>query len=97
MAYANRGTKRRCATCGAAFYDLNHDPIVCPKCHSAYVAAPRLPTRGGRIRAHEPVVPETHEAGGFEEDEVLEHTDEDEEDLAPEPMEPDDRDDEMRE
>src|SRR5215475_9192398 len=27
------GTKRLCANCGAKFYDLSKDPIVCPKCH----------------------------------------------------------------
>lgn len=26
------GVKRTCATCRARFYDLNRDPIVCPKC-----------------------------------------------------------------
>jgi uncharacterized protein (TIGR02300 family) len=28
------GTKRLCTNCGAKFYDLSKDPIVCPKCHS---------------------------------------------------------------
>src|SRR3989449_10444383 len=28
------GTKRLCTNCGAKFYDLNKDPIVCPKCHT---------------------------------------------------------------
>jgi uncharacterized protein (TIGR02300 family) len=26
------GTKRLCTGCGAKFYDLNKDPITCPKC-----------------------------------------------------------------
>ncbi len=26
------GTKRLCAACGAKYYDLNRDPIICPKC-----------------------------------------------------------------
>jgi uncharacterized protein (TIGR02300 family) len=30
------GTKRSCAHCGAKFYDLNHDPITCPKCGGAF-------------------------------------------------------------
>jgi len=29
---AERGEKRRCLTCNAAFFDLNRAPIVCPKC-----------------------------------------------------------------
>jgi uncharacterized protein (TIGR02300 family) len=28
------GTKRLCPHCGAKFYDLEKDPIVCPKCES---------------------------------------------------------------
>jgi uncharacterized protein (TIGR02300 family) len=34
------GTKRLCASCGAKFYDLNKDPIHCPKCGTVYVVAP---------------------------------------------------------
>ncbi|MBX3513539.1 MAG: FYDLN acid domain-containing protein [Xanthobacteraceae bacterium] len=26
------GTKRRCLSCGAKFYDLDKRPVVCPKC-----------------------------------------------------------------
>ena len=32
MAKPEWGTKRWCLSCGAAFYDLDRDPIVCPKC-----------------------------------------------------------------
>jgi len=41
------GTKRLCASCGAKFYDLNKDPIHCPKCGAVYEVAPVV-TRGGR-------------------------------------------------
>ncbi len=36
-----RGTKRTCQSdeCGARFYDLNHDPIVCPICGTIYKLA----------------------------------------------------------
>jgi uncharacterized protein (TIGR02300 family) len=30
------GNKRLCASCGAKFYDLNKDPIHCPKCGTMY-------------------------------------------------------------
>ena len=40
MAKAELGTKRLCASCGAKFYDLNKDPIHCPKCETVYVIAP---------------------------------------------------------
>jgi len=38
---AARGTKRTCQSqdCGARFYDLNRDPIVCPMCETPYVIA----------------------------------------------------------
>ena len=32
MPKADLGEKRVCGECGAKFYDLNKDPIVCPKC-----------------------------------------------------------------
>lgn len=38
---AARGTKRTCqnSECGARFYDLGRDPIVCPICASIYEIA----------------------------------------------------------
>jgi uncharacterized protein (TIGR02300 family) len=44
VAKAELGTKRLCAHCGAKFYDLNKDPIVCPKCSTVFhvvTVAPR--------------------------------------------------------
>ncbi len=40
MAKPELGTKRLCANCGVKFYDLNKDPIHCPKCDTVYVVAP---------------------------------------------------------
>ena len=31
------GEKRECSECGARFYDLKRDPIVCPKCDTQFV------------------------------------------------------------
>jgi uncharacterized protein (TIGR02300 family) len=31
------GTKRLCGSCGVKFYDLNKDPILCPKCGTQFV------------------------------------------------------------
>jgi len=41
------GTKRLCANCGAKFYDLDKDPITCPKCHTVMevAAVTTRPTR----------------------------------------------------
>ena len=41
--------KRRCNSCGTKFFDLNRDPIVCPKCMAVFtqpqlsVPSPRVP------------------------------------------------------
>lgn len=34
-----RGTKRTCQSCDERFYDLDHDPIICPFCGAKYVIA----------------------------------------------------------
>ncbi|HVB89955.1 MAG TPA: TIGR02300 family protein [Beijerinckiaceae bacterium] len=34
------GSKRHCLNCGAKFFDLNKDPILCPKCGAVFIAAP---------------------------------------------------------
>jgi len=65
------GTKRLCSNCGAKFYDLSKDPIVCPKCHTVLeLAAPSArarPEPAAAARAAAPVeeevaAPETPEA-----------------------------------
>jgi uncharacterized protein (TIGR02300 family) len=53
VAKAELGTKRLCANCGAKFYDLNKDPIHCPKCGTVYVVAPVVT----RARPEPPVAP----------------------------------------
>ena len=44
MAKPELGTKRLCGNCGAKFYDLERDPIVCPKCQTVF--QPPAATRG---------------------------------------------------
>ncbi len=34
-----RGTKRTCQNCDERFYDLGHEPIICPFCGAKYVIA----------------------------------------------------------
>jgi len=43
------GTKRICESCGAKFYDLRRDPILCPGCGTQY--SPTLTARQKRSRA----------------------------------------------
>ena len=50
MAKPELGTKRLCAGCGAKFYDLNKDPITCPKCGTVFEVVVPV-TRGGRDAA----------------------------------------------
>ena len=33
------GAKHQCQNCGAKFFDLNKDPIVCPKCGTVFQVA----------------------------------------------------------
>ena len=60
MANPELGTKRLCASCGAKFYDLNKDPIHCPKCGAVYeiVVATRPVRPGAAPVAPRPPVPE---------------------------------------
>jgi uncharacterized protein (TIGR02300 family) len=67
VAKAELGTKRLCANCSAKFYDLNKDPIVCPKCHTVLqLAAVPARARPEPARAQpveeEVAVPESQEA-----------------------------------
>ena len=36
MAKPELGTKRLCQSCSAKFYDLQKDPIICPKCSAVF-------------------------------------------------------------
>jgi uncharacterized protein (TIGR02300 family) len=47
------GTKRICPNCGTRDYDLNHDPIVCPKGSTVFDPEALLKTR--RVRVVAPV------------------------------------------
>lgn len=71
MAKPELGTKRLCGNCGAKFYDLSKDPIICPKCHTvlelaAVSSRSRPDSAAARAAApvpeEETVVPETAEA-----------------------------------
>ena len=50
MAKPELGGKRQCQNCGAKFFDLNRDPIVCPKCGTVFQGAP---ARAQRVEAKE--------------------------------------------
>src|SRR5206468_9144363 len=47
------GSKRICPSCGTRYYDMQHDPIVCPKCQTAF--DPEALLRARRSRPAAPV------------------------------------------
>jgi len=36
LAKLDLGNKHQCQNCGAKFFDLNKDPVVCPKCGTVF-------------------------------------------------------------
>jgi len=99
MAKAEWGSKRRCLSCGAAFYDLNKSPILCPKCGTEHnpdvlVKTSRRPSKADEAKAkaaQKAPVPETEdeiEDTGLGDD-ILEDADEFEEDDVAEEIEVD--------
>ena len=55
MAKPELGTKRICPNCGAKYYDLNRDPIICPRCGTHFEVA------NTRVRAQAAPEPEEEE------------------------------------
>jgi uncharacterized protein (TIGR02300 family) len=57
-----RGTKRTCQNeeCGARFYDLNRQPIVCPICNAIYALVPATTVRAYQGPAKRRVVEPDH-------------------------------------
>lgn len=60
MADIRWGTKRRCAECQAAFYDMQRTPIACPKCGAVHTPVVLLkadgrPPRKNRARPPAPL------------------------------------------
>jgi len=80
------GTKRICPSCGARYYDLSRDPIVCPKCSTPFDPEAFLKAR--RARPATPIEKELEPVGADELDtdldaeevEEAEATEEEEED-----------------
>jgi uncharacterized protein (TIGR02300 family) len=55
------GTKRICPSCGARYYDLLRDPVVCPKCSTPF--DPEAFLRARRARPPAPVEKELEPVG----------------------------------
>ena len=65
MARPELGVKRQCMSCGAKFYDLNKDPIVCPKCAAVFQATgpARVAPPAAAARQRQEEEPEVEPAG----------------------------------
>ena len=64
MAKPEWGMKRICPNCSTRYYDMQHEPIMCPKCGAAYDPETVLKTRRTRPQ---PVVEEVVEPMADEE------------------------------
>src|SRR3978361_5219 len=91
MAKPELGTKRVCVACGTRFYDLTKSPAVCPKCGTEQpIEQPRPRRTGGNgaedkrpkkvVPAPEDVDVEVEGVEEVEEEDVLESTDDLEDD-----------------
>ena len=64
------GIKRQCANCGAKFYDLGKNPIICPKCGTVHEVATAPARRAAAAKAtpvEEEAVPADTETVSLEE------------------------------
>ena len=64
MGKIERGIKRICQGCGALYYDLEKDPIICPKCGAEFDPEAILKSRRTR-----PLVPDNKENQKAEDEE----------------------------
>jgi uncharacterized protein (TIGR02300 family) len=53
VAKTELGAKRQCQNCGAKFFDLNKDPIVCPKCGTIFQGAARVERAAAKVEVEE--------------------------------------------
>jgi uncharacterized protein (TIGR02300 family) len=67
------GAKRQCQSCGIKFFDMNKEPILCPKCGAVFhvVALTRAP-RGAAAAPEEEAQTEKEGADTISLDEVAE-------------------------
>jgi len=66
------GIKRICQACGALFYDLNKDPITCPKCDTGFDPEAVLKSRRTRMITPESAKPKISDNEDVDEDETIE-------------------------
>ena len=83
VAKPDLGKKRTCLGCGARFYDLNQDPITCPKCEAVLdLAALTRATRPKPAPKVDKPKPKVAETGVVEGDEIADDSDDDDDEFA---------------
>lgn len=65
------GNKRVCLDCGSKYYDLNRDPITCPKCGTIFEVAKPAPVDVAETDEPEEAVAEETSASENEDAEVI--------------------------
>jgi len=71
MAKPELGSKRVCVACSTRFYDLNKQPVICPKCNTEQpTEQPRLRRAAGNVALEEKRRPKVVPAPGLEETDV---------------------------
>ncbi len=53
MAKPELGAKRQCQNCGAKFFDMNKEPIVCPECGTIFHGAARVERAAAKVEVEE--------------------------------------------
>ena len=67
MAKPEWGLKRSCLSCGARFYDMQRDPIICPSCEAEFDPLALVRPRRARAAASQAKAKAEEKAAGSEE------------------------------
>ena len=71
MAKPELGSKRVCVACSARFYDLNKQPVICPKCSSEQpVEQPRVRRPVGNVALEDKRRPKVPPVPGMDDTDV---------------------------
>ena len=93
MAKPEWGTKRICLSCGARFYDMQRDPIVCPACSATLdLTAHSRPRRSRAAAKTVAVEPDEVEVDDTEETAAAAKGDDQDDDVADDASESDEED-----
>jgi len=76
------GFKRTCLSCGAKFYDMKKDPIVCPKCEAVFDPDAATKLKRSRQAPEEKVAKPKKEAPVVEDDALEDDEDDDDDDTV---------------